>query len=95
MAKAKRKRGLTPVKTKATSAAAKGLAISGEVKLNPPMTAKERKYLRQAMTGVNSIVAAFQFAEDPGVRSMASEIGLANSENSNRYVQAYRDGKEE
>lgn len=64
-------------------------------RLDPPMTAKERKILRQVQSAVSGIVAMFQFAEDPGVRSMAAEVSLAFSENANRFVQAYRDGKVE
>lgn len=96
MAKKKRKgRGLTPATTKATSAVAKGLAISGEVKLDPPMTRKEREIVRQYRAALMGIVGAFQFAKDTGVRSMALEEPMIFDENVNRRIQAYRDGKEE
>lgn len=73
---------------------AKVKGVSAE-RLDPPMTAKERRILRQIQAVVSGAVGAFQFANDPGVRAMAAEASLIFSENAVRMVQAYRDGKEE
>lgn len=74
--------------------AKKKVGLVGE-RLDPPMTAKERRVLRQVQAAVSAVVAGFQFANDPGMRSMAAECSLIWSESTNRLVQAYRDGKEE
>lgn len=76
-------------KPKTRMARAKALVAS----IDPPITPKERTYIRRFRLGVMLGAGFAQEVKDPGVGSMADEIAIVFEENVPRFVQAYRDGK--
>lgn len=65
------------------------------IKLDPPMTKRERLYVRRFQAAVSSAATLMQVLDDPGIGSMGTELELIISENMVRLVQAYRDAKGE
>jgi hypothetical protein len=61
--------------------------------LSPPMTAKEKQYWRRLQNAMTIATIALEDNADQGVPAMVAEIKDIFTENRNRTIRAYRDGK--